>query len=382
VAGNGQPPTLSTSADGQSTSADGQLPSADGQPSTHHADPARRHTLTPLKGTTFVVHSEDADVLSLFGPEADGHTSKAEPGPKTEPAPEPDELALTGTKRSPPTVVSASDQDMLRRRAESRPLPAPPGPKPKATLALPVQVATPIPGLPVAVPVPSLLPTTQKAGRQTPNDLTAARPAPLRVAAVGIAIALAALTVGLVQNQQSTRATEVTEEAEPAVSAVTMPGKAASPAPRPASSAADGATPSSRPLGWLLVEAPFELTVFEGNERVGTSHEARLPLATGRHALRFVNVPFKYEHDADLVVNTGQVTRTAPPIPNGTLQITAEPWADVWVDDIKAGRTPLNEVRVAIGRHAVRFEHPTLGSRVRIATVLADTPASVTADFR
>ncbi len=53
----------------------------------------------------------------------------------------------------------------------------------------------------------------------------------------------------------------------------------------------------------------------------------------------------------------------------GRLTINARPWADVWLDGIPLGRTPVIGREVTPGSHSVRFVHPTLGSRTVRRTV-------------
>jgi len=70
-----------------------------------------------------------------------------------------------------------------------------------------------------------------------------------------------------------------------------------------------------------------------------------------------------------------------PPARSASLNVNASPWADVWVDGVFVGQTPLGNVRLRDGRHHVRFSHPELGERTIVASIQAGTVAHVTVDF-
>jgi hypothetical protein len=72
----------------------------------------------------------------------------------------------------------------------------------------------------------------------------------------------------------------------------------------------------------------------------------------------------------------------APQTVLGTLSINAKPWADVWVDGQPVGMTPLANLRVAVGSHAILWRHPQLGERRQTIEVTADTPARIGMNFR
>lgn len=63
------------------------------------------------------------------------------------------------------------------------------------------------------------------------------------------------------------------------------------------------------------------------------------------------------------------------------LNLNASPWADVWVDGVFVGQTPMGNFRLRAGRHQVRFSHPELGERTIVASVRTGEVAHVTADF-
>lgn len=53
-----------------------------------------------------------------------------------------------------------------------------------------------------------------------------------------------------------------------------------------------------------------------------------------------------------------QRTEAVAPVPMGTLSVNSEPWAVVFVDDVRLRSTPLLGHSLAAGSHRVRLEHP------------------------
>jgi hypothetical protein len=56
-------------------------------------------------------------------------------------------------------------------------------------------------------------------------------------------------------------------------------------------------------------------------------------------------------------------------VPNGILNINAQPWAAVWIDGNSVGETPLGNLSVLPGEHEIVFRHPQLGERREKANV-------------
>jgi tRNA A-37 threonylcarbamoyl transferase component Bud32 len=62
--------------------------------------------------------------------------------------------------------------------------------------------------------------------------------------------------------------------------------------------------------------------------------------------------------------------RTPPPRAPATLDLNAIPWADVWVDGVARGTTPVRGISLAGGRHRVRLVNGPLGVERTIAITL------------
>jgi hypothetical protein len=121
--------------------------------------------------------------------------------------------------------------------------------------------------------------------------------------------------------------------------------------------------------GWLTVDAPVDLQLFEAGAMIGSSQTDRIMLPVGRHTIEVTNAALGYKASTTVQVSAGSVTRFKPEMPNGTLNINAIPWAEVAIDGNKLGPTPLGDVSLPIGSHDVVFTHPQLGERHQTATV-------------
>jgi hypothetical protein len=141
--------------------------------------------------------------------------------------------------------------------------------------------------------------------------------------------------------------------------------------------------PQGVPLsGWIAVDAPAEVQVYEDTRLLGTSQSDRIMMLAGRHELSVVNETLGYRATRLATVSPGKVSTIRLDWPNGSMALNAQPWADVWVDGEKKGETPIGNFSVPIGTHEVVFRHPELGERVVRATVTVTTPARVSVDMR
>jgi PEGA domain len=134
--------------------------------------------------------------------------------------------------------------------------------------------------------------------------------------------------------------------------------------------------------GWISVDAPAEVQVYEDTRLLGTSQSDRIMVLAGRHELSIVNETLGYRATRSATVSPGKVSTIRLDWPKGSMALNAQPWADVWVDGEKKGETPIGNFSLPIGTHEVVFRHPELGERVVRATVTANTPARVSVDMR
>ena len=115
---------------------------------------------------------------------------------------------------------------------------------------------------------------------------------------------------------------------------------------------------------------------------LGSSGDGPIVATAGRHEFEFVNSPLGYRAKRVVNLRAGEVISLAIQHPEGQISINAIPWADVWIDNVHIGETPLANLSVPIGEHEVSFRHPSYGEQKRTIVVRHDTPARVSADLR
>lgn len=129
--------------------------------------------------------------------------------------------------------------------------------------------------------------------------------------------------------------------------------------------------PTAPVAGWVSVTSPFPVDLVERGEVVGTSGTAKIMLAAGKHDIVVRNEAVGYEAPRVLDVAPGRVAVLRVTPPDGRLNINARPWADVLIDGVPAGQTPLANVALGLGPHQITFRHPELGERTEHVVVSA-----------
>jgi hypothetical protein len=133
--------------------------------------------------------------------------------------------------------------------------------------------------------------------------------------------------------------------------------------------------------GWIAAFAPFELQIYEGTRLLGTTEDGRIMAPPGPHELDFVNTRLGFRERRVIEVNPGATTAVNITTAVGIVQITAPAGADVLVDGVLFGDTPLRELRLPIGLHEIVLRHPELGEQRVSITVGASAPTEVVIDF-
>ena len=109
--------------------------------------------------------------------------------------------------------------------------------------------------------------------------------------------------------------------------------------------------------------------MLDGERVVGSTAEGPIFAAAGRHEFDFVNSAIGFRTRLAVDVKAGQIVSFTVPVPNGTLNINAQPWAAVFIDGNSVGETPIGNLSVTPGEHEVIFRHPQLGERREKAIV-------------
>jgi len=134
--------------------------------------------------------------------------------------------------------------------------------------------------------------------------------------------------------------------------------------------------------GWIAVNAPAELQVYEHDRLIGSSRSDRIMMAVGRHELELVNESLGYRSTRTIEVGAGQVATVRPEWPRGTVALNALPWAEVFINGERIGETPIGSHSLPVGTHEIVFRHPELGERRSSATVVVGAPTRVSVDMR
>jgi len=131
--------------------------------------------------------------------------------------------------------------------------------------------------------------------------------------------------------------------------------------------------------GFAAISAPIVLDVAENGRSLGTS-ENQVILSPGHHELTLSNRALQYSTKQGVDIEPGEVHRIDLD-PRGTVNINAQPWAEVWIDGRKVGETPLANLSVPLGAREIVFKHPQFGERRVTTTVVSGTAAAVSVDF-
>jgi hypothetical protein len=182
-------------------------------------------------------------------------------------------------------------------------------------------------------------------------------------------LTIAALAAGdhsvVVRSPRGALRRTVTVRPGEAVSLVISPVESAAPSP-----------------GWLSVQAAARLELREAGKLIGTTETEQLMLAAGAHDIEIVNDGIGYRSTRQVTVVPGKVTTLEVELPYGSLNLNAQPWAEVWIDGERVGETPIANLQRRIGSHEVVFRHPELGERKETILVTLRQPVRIGVDMR
>jgi hypothetical protein len=147
----------------------------------------------------------------------------------------------------------------------------------------------------------------------------------------------------------------------------------------PVATASAAAGPVS---GWLTVKAPVSVEVRENGRMVGTSDTDKIMMAAGRHDVELVNETLGYRATRSVQVPPGKVAGISLELPQGSININAAPWAEVWIDGRRVGETPIGNLPISIGSHEVVFRHPQLGEKRQAVSVTLNAPVRLSIDMK
>ena len=131
-----------------------------------------------------------------------------------------------------------------------------------------------------------------------------------------------------------------------------------------------------------MVRAPFAIEIREEGRLLGTTDADRVMMAAGRHEIQLVSEALGYKVMRVVNVLPGKVVTLTVDLPNGTVNLNAAPWAEVWIDGQRVGETPLGNLSVPIGPHEIVFRHPQFGEKRHAVSVTLGGPVRVSVDMK
>jgi hypothetical protein len=134
--------------------------------------------------------------------------------------------------------------------------------------------------------------------------------------------------------------------------------------------------------GWLSVKAPVAIEVFEHGKLIGTTEADRIMMAAGRHDIELVNETLGYRVTRGIQVPPGKVMPLSIDMPQGSINVNAAPWAEVWIDGRRVGETPIGNLPISIGSHEVVFRHPQLGEKRQAVSVTLKSPVRLSVEMK
>jgi hypothetical protein len=143
----------------------------------------------------------------------------------------------------------------------------------------------------------------------------------------------------------------------------------------------DGGATAAPGFGGVTLTSPIDLQVFRNGERLGATGSP-IALAAGTHVLEVVNETFGYRGQQRVTVEPGQMASIRVRLPEGRISINAAPWAEVLIDGVAAGETPLANLALPIGEHEIIFRHPQFDEQRQTAVVNVDGVTRVSVVFR
>jgi hypothetical protein len=133
--------------------------------------------------------------------------------------------------------------------------------------------------------------------------------------------------------------------------------------------------------GWLSISAPFDVEVAENEDVIGSSGTNRIMLAAGRHDIVLMNRSLGYQEARRIDVAAGKTMAIRVDPPKVSVSVNARPWAEIMLDGVSVGQTPLANLSVTVGPHEMVFRHPQLGERKQTIVVSVKGPNRIAADL-
>ena len=122
--------------------------------------------------------------------------------------------------------------------------------------------------------------------------------------------------------------------------------------------------------GWLKVFAPFDITIAEGSKVLRADDRDQVMLPAGPHEIHFENRVFGYQETRHVEVQPGVTTPLSIMAPHSTLTLTTSAPAEVLIDGVNAGQTPLTNYSVELGTRDVLIKSAAGDRRLSVSVTV------------
>jgi hypothetical protein len=142
-----------------------------------------------------------------------------------------------------------------------------------------------------------------------------------------------------------------------------------------------GGTQAAGP-GSIAIDSVVPVQVFQDGRLIGTSDMDRIMLPVGEHSLELAADSVGFRTTRSVRVTAGQTVALSVDLPRAPLSINAVPWAEVFIDGVRIGETPLGNLPQTLGSHEIVFRHPQLGERRTTTLVTLKEANRISIDMR
>jgi hypothetical protein len=95
-----------------------------------------------------------------------------------------------------------------------------------------------------------------------------------------------------------------------------------------------------------------------------------------------VNTHYGYREDAEFTIKPGEITTYPVTLPQGSLRVTTEAGAQIFIEGEAVGTAPLAALRVPIGTREVLVRHPQFGERKQSVDIVLGQPVELSVILR
>jgi hypothetical protein len=132
--------------------------------------------------------------------------------------------------------------------------------------------------------------------------------------------------------------------------------------------------------GWLHVSTPIELRISDGRKAVRLNERNQALLQPGEHELKFENRELGFAEVRHVDIKPGETTSVTIELPKSSISVTTSYPAEVFVDGVRAGETPLENFAVDIGTRELTI-NSTLGGTRKIPITVTVEPFRLDIDY-